>query len=177
MSTDVFSSYWWWFLLRGLIAIAFGVVALMLPGAMLTTLVLFFGAFVMVDGFFTIASALEMRGENAHWWVSLLEGSLGVLVGGFAFFAPGFTGVVLILTVGVWAMAAGVLRLIVGFKMRRMLRDTSGMFLNSLAYLVFGALLLLAPIVGAVALMWCLGVWALIAGLALVYFAFRLRGK
>ncbi|MDR0769673.1 MAG: HdeD family acid-resistance protein [Burkholderiales bacterium] len=177
MPFDVFSDSWQSFLLRGLLAIAFGVVALMLPNTMLTTLVLLFGAFVLVDGLITVASALRTQGENAHWHVSLLEGLLAVLVGGFAFFAPGFTGIALIVTIGVWAIAAGILRLVIGFKMRRALRDVSGMYLNSLAYIVFGALLLTAPIVGAVAIMWCLGMWALFAGVALVYFAFRSCGK
>jgi uncharacterized membrane protein HdeD (DUF308 family) len=177
MAFDVFSNSRQSFLLRGFLAIAFGVVALLLPNTMLTTLVLLFGAFVLVDGLITIASALKTRNESTHWWVSLLEGFLGVLVGGFALFAPGFTSVALILTIGVWAVAAGLLRLVVGIKMRRALRDVSGMYLNSLAYIVFGALLLTAPIVGAVAIMWCLGMWAIFAGIALVYFAFRLRGK
>ncbi|MCL2297635.1 MAG: HdeD family acid-resistance protein [Proteobacteria bacterium] len=177
MSFDVFSNSWQSFLLRGVLAIAFGVVALLLPNTMLTTLVLIFGAFVLVDGLITIASALKTRDENKHWRISLLEGLLAVLVGGFAFFAPSFTGVALILTIGVWAVAAGMLRLFVGIKLRRAVRDVLGMYLNSLAYIVFGALLLTAPIVGAVAIMWCLGMWAIFAGIALVYFAFRLRGK
>jgi uncharacterized membrane protein HdeD (DUF308 family) len=177
MPFDVFSNSWQSFLLRGLLAIAFGVVALIIPNTMLTTLVLIFGAFVMVDGFITIASALKTQDENSHWWVSLLEGALGVLVGGFALFAPDFTRIALILTIGVWAVAAGMLRLFVGVKMRRAVRDVLGMYLNSLAYIVFGALLLTAPIIGAVAIMWCLGMWAIFAGIALVYFAFRLRGK
>ncbi|MDR2016035.1 MAG: HdeD family acid-resistance protein [Burkholderiales bacterium] len=177
MSFDVFSNSWQSFLLRGFLAVAFGIVALALPNTMLTTLVLLFGAFVLVDGLLTITSALSAREENAHWRVSLFEGFLGVLVGGFAFFAPSFTSIALIITVGIWAIAAGVLRLIVGFKMRRAIRDISGMYLNSLAYIVFGALLLTAPIIGAVTIMWCLGMWAIFAGVALVYFAFRLRGK
>ncbi|MDR0247607.1 MAG: DUF308 domain-containing protein [Burkholderiales bacterium] len=177
MSFNIFSNSWQSFLLRGVLAIAFGIVALMLPNTMLTTLVLLFGAFVLVDGLITIASALKTQDENTHWWVSLLEGLLGVLVGGFALFAPAFTSIALILTIGVWAIAAGMLRLLVGIKMRRALRDVSGMYLNSLAYIVFGALLLTAPIIGAVAIMWCLGMWAIFAGVALVYFAFRLRRK
>ncbi len=175
MSAKSFSNLWWFFLARGLIAVLLGLIALLLPAETLAFFVLLLGAYLLVDGIFNMVSALKAKKENYEFVAPLFESVLSILVGISALFFPDITQVALVFCLGVWAIAAGALRLLTGFRMRRFVKDTLGVFLSGLAYLTFGAILLIAPLASAVALMWCIGVWAIIAGLALMYFSFRLK--
>ena len=76
-----FRRYWWLFLIRGLFGIALGVFALMFPGATLAVAVLLIGAYLIVDGAVAIGKAFGVMRSDAHWWVLLLEGILGIVVG------------------------------------------------------------------------------------------------
>src|SRR5918999_3400275 len=84
----VLSRNWWALALRGLAAILFGVAAFVVPGITLFVLVILFGAYMLVDGVFAIVAAIRAAGEEARWWVLLVEGILGVLAGGLAFAWP-----------------------------------------------------------------------------------------
>ena len=69
---------WWAVLLRGAVAILFGALALVWPGPTLEILILFFGAYVLLDGIFAIIAALTHRTGHDRWWVLLLEGLVGM---------------------------------------------------------------------------------------------------
>ena len=81
MLAKLLSEYWWVLLLRGILAILFGAMAFAWPGLTLATLILFFAAFVFVDGIFDVFHAFSGRKENENWWVLLLEGLLGIAFG------------------------------------------------------------------------------------------------
>ncbi|NIQ57357.1 MAG: HdeD family acid-resistance protein, partial [Gemmatimonadetes bacterium] len=71
---------WWAVVLRGVLAIIFGLFALFLPGITLTALVLLFGAYALVDGVFAIVSAI--RGQAGRsWWELAIEGIAGIAAG------------------------------------------------------------------------------------------------
>ena len=91
------SKYWWLFVLRGVLAIAFGALAFFWPGITLAALVLLFGAYVFVDGIFLIIHAISGWNHSNHHWLTLLEGLLGVGVGVLTFFAPGITALGLLI--------------------------------------------------------------------------------
>src|SRR5262245_51543618 len=87
--------YWWLFLLRGIAAIIFGVLAFIWPGITLVTLVLFWGAFALVDGVLALANAFTGAGMASRWWLALV-GLSGIAAGVVTFMAPGLTAVVLL---------------------------------------------------------------------------------
>src|SRR5918998_4688562 len=87
----VLSRNWWALALRGLVAIVFGVLAFVWPGITLWALILLFGAYMLVDGVFAIVAAVRAAGDDARWWLLLVEGILGVLAGLVAFVWPGLT--------------------------------------------------------------------------------------
>jgi uncharacterized membrane protein HdeD (DUF308 family) len=89
MLSSLIERYWWIPLLRGIVAILFGVVALTRPGITLASLVLFFGVLLMVDGLFTIYHAIQGRRETTRWWVMLLEGLLALVLSACPPAAPG----------------------------------------------------------------------------------------
>jgi uncharacterized membrane protein HdeD (DUF308 family) len=100
---------WWVLLLRGLVAIAFGVLTWAQPAVSLAALVLTFGAFTFVDGLLGVYSAIQGRDQMRHWWVLLLWGLAGVVVGVLTVVAPGVTALVMTLYIGAWALVTGVL--------------------------------------------------------------------
>lgn len=113
---------WWLFLLRGIVAIAFGVAAFVWPTLTLTVLIALFGAYVFVDGAFGLAHAIRSRGWLPHWWLGALEGALGVVLGLLAFLAPGVTAFVLLMIIATWAIIGGALRIALAIWMRREIR-------------------------------------------------------
>ena len=98
---------WWGLLLRGLVAIAFGLLAWLQPEISLAVLVLLFGAYSMADGLLSVAMALAGRRQDDNWWLLLIEGLLGVLVGILAFAAPTAMGLALLFCIAAWAILTG----------------------------------------------------------------------
>src|SRR5262245_47982365 len=109
---------WWLMLLRGIVAIVFGVLAFVWPGVTLFTLVLFYGAYALVDGAFAIGEAVVGPGTaGPRWWMEVV-GVLGVAAGLLTFLWPGITAIVLLYFIAGWAMATGVFAVIGAVRVR-----------------------------------------------------------
>lgn len=164
---------WWVIALRGLLAIVFGVVALVYPGITLVTLALVFGAYAFVDGIFAIGSAIGHGGRESVWHV--LDGILGVAVGIATFFYPGITAQALVFLVGLWAILTGIFEVIAGFELP--LSKDWLLVLAGVASIIFGVLVFANPVGGALAVVWLIGAYALVFGVTLLAFSIRLRGS
>ena len=167
---------WWMLLLRGVLAIAFGVMALAWPGLTITTLVLVFAAYALVEGVFLVIASIRSRKEHEDWWVLLLEGLIGVAFGILTFQHPDITALVLILYICAWAMLSGVLKIVLAVRLRKEIRGEWLLALAGVAAILFGVAVMARPAAGAVALAWIIGVFALVEGVTLVALALRLRG-
>jgi uncharacterized membrane protein HdeD (DUF308 family) len=108
---------WWALLLRGIAAVLFGLAALFWPGLTLFVLIVFFGAYTVVDGVFAIVAGI--RAEGGRRWLLLAEGALGVLAGLIAFFYPGITALILLYVIAAWAIFTGILRVVLAISLRR----------------------------------------------------------
>ena len=166
---------WWILLMRGLFAIAFGILTWVLPGVSLAALVLLFGAYVMADGLLGVWSAVAGRKEHEHWWVLLLIGLLGIAVGLLTFLAPGVTALVLMFYIAIWAIATGVLQIVVAIRLRKEIRGEWLLVLGGLASVLFGVLLVAKPAAGALAVLWLIGTYAVVFGALLVLLGFKVR--
>ena len=166
---------WWMLLLRGLFAIAFGVLTWVLPGVSLAALVLLFGAYVMADGILGVWSAVAGRKEHEHWWVMLVGGLLGIAVGLLTFFAPGVTALVLLFYIAIWAIATGVLQIVVAVRLRKEMQGELLLILAGLASVLFGVLLVVRPEAGALAVLWLIATYAVFFGVLLVMLALKVR--
>ncbi|MFZ2619125.1 MAG: HdeD family acid-resistance protein, partial [Anaerolineae bacterium] len=153
---DVLTQKWWAVALRGILAIVFGIVALAYPGATLVSLAVVFGAYAFVDGLFALVSAFGHPGREAVWYV--LDGILGIAVGLAAFFFPGMAAQVLIYLIGVWAILTGIFEVIAGFELP-IKRDWL-LVLAGIASIIFGVLVFVNPVSGALAITWLIGVYA-----------------
>src|SRR6202030_2466033 len=168
---------WWLFLLRGILGIIFGILALIFPGPTILSLVLLFSAYMLVDGVFGIISAVRaIRRKEDRWGVLIFEGLLNVVVGIAAFLWPGLTVVAFVWLIAAWAIVSGGLMTAAGFQLN-IDHGRWWLVLGGLLSLAYGVLLIITPLIGAIVLTWWLGAYALVFGVALVVFSFKLRAR
>lgn len=173
---QVLARNWWALALRGLFAIIFGLIALLMPGLTLVALVYLFGAYSLVDGVFGVAAAVRAAESHNRWgWLSV-EGIAGILTGIIAFVLPGITAIVLLYLIAAWALVTGVLELMAAFRLRGHIANEWLLLLSGAASVIFGVLLILQPGAGALALLWLIGIYAILFGVLVLALAFRLRG-
>lgn len=172
---SILSRNWWVLLLRGIAAIAFGVLAWVQPAISLAALILLFGAYTLADGVLGTWTAIAGRKEKEDWWVLLLWGLLGVGVGIMTFLAPGLTALVLLFYIAVWAIATGVVQIVAAIRLRKQIEGEWLLVLGGLVSVVFGMLLMVQPGAGAISLVWLIATYALVFGVLLVLLAFRVR--
>jgi uncharacterized membrane protein HdeD (DUF308 family) len=168
---------WWLFTLRGILGILFGIIALIFPGATILSLVIFFSAYMLVDGVAGIISAVRaIRRKEDRWGLLIFEGLLNIAVGIAAFLWPGLTVVAFVWLIAAWAIVSGGLMTTAGFRLN-MEHGRWWMVLGGLLSLAYGILLIITPFIGAIVLTWWLGAYALVFGVALVVFSFKLRSR
>ena len=167
---------WWALVIRGVIAVAFGVAALAAPGVVAAVLVLVFGAYALVDGVFAIVAAVLALGRHERWGLLLLEGVVGIAAGIAAWTFPALAIVVFITLLAVWAVITGALMLAAAFQLD--LDHGNWMIgLGGLVSILWGVLLWTSPIVGAWVLTIWFGAYALLFGIAMIAFGLRLRQR
>jgi uncharacterized membrane protein HdeD (DUF308 family) len=167
---------WWAVMLRGVLGILFGLVALFLPGATMLSLVLVFSAYMLVDGGLVILAAVRAARRRDRWGILVLEGVINLVAGVLAFLWPGLTVVAFVLLVACWAVISGALILAAGFR----LKTTHGrwwLIVGGVASVIYGVLLILAPLIGALVLTWWLGAYAIVFGISLLVLGFKLRSR
>lgn len=174
---DLLARRWWLLLLRGIVAIAFGIMAFTWPAPALYALVLLYAAYAVVDGVFTIASATGASHVDPHLrvWPILVAGVVLVVAGAIAFAWPGLTAVSLLLVIGVAAVVRGVMEIVEAVRLRHEVDNEWALGLAGALSVVFGVLVLLRPAAGALALIWMIACWAVLVGALYVVLALRVR--
>ena len=165
---------WWLLLLRGIAAIIFGVLAFAWPGITLLTLILFYGAFALVDGVLAVIAAITGGAPAPRWWLAII-GLLGIAAGLLTFLMPGLTALVLLFFIAGWAIATGVFQIIGAIQLRKEIDNEWFLILGGVISVLFGIGVMLAPGAGALALVWVIGTYAVIIGALFVALAFRLK--
>jgi uncharacterized membrane protein HdeD (DUF308 family) len=168
--------HWWALMLRGAIAILFGLAALMAPVAVLFSLALLFGIYLLIDGVIGLVSTVRAVTAHGHWGALLAEAVLNIIMGLIALLLPGAAVLAFVLLMAAWALISGGLMVAAALK----LHASHGRWwlgLGGIASLIWGILLVLAPVMGAVVLTWWLGVYAIVFGIALLACGWRLRGQ
>ena len=165
---------WWLLLLRGIAAIIFGLLAFAWPGLTLLTLILFYGAFALVDGVLAIAAAITGGVPGSRWWLAIV-GLLGIAAGLLTFLTPGLTALVLLFFIAGWAIVTGVFEIIGAIKLRKEIDNEWLLILGGIISVLFGVGMMLAPGAGALALVWVIGAYSVVMGVIFVALAFRLK--
>ncbi|MGJ8606040.1 MAG: HdeD family acid-resistance protein [Marivita sp.] len=172
---DYLQRSWWIFLLRGLAAIAFGVMAFGWPALTLSVLVVIFGVYVLVDGVFGLVDAVRYRDRLGRVWPLVLDAVLGIAIGLLTLFWPGITVLVLLMFIAAWAVVGGLLRVILAFQIRHEITGEWVLIASGLLSILFGGLLIALPKAGLITIAWIIGIYAVALGLLFVFLAVHLR--
>jgi len=166
---------WWLLLLRGIAAIVFGVLAFVWPGLTLVTLVLFYGAFALVDGVIALVAAFTGGAKPLPTWWLVVVGLLGIAAGIATFVMPGITAILLVLFMGVWALVHGIFEIIGAIQLRKEIDNEWMLILSGVVSVLFGIIVLIAPGAGALGLIWAIAAYSIVFGISFVALALRLR--
>jgi uncharacterized membrane protein HdeD (DUF308 family) len=167
---------WWAVALRGVAALVFGILTFITPGMTLAFLVALFGVYAIVEGVLSVIAAVRARGDEQPWWLLLLEGLVSIAAGVVTFIWPGLTALVLVYVIAAWAVITGVIEIAAAVALRKQILGEGWLILSGILSVVFGAVLMVAPGAGALALVLWIGAYAIVFGALLIALAFRLRG-
>jgi len=167
---DTITRNWRLTLVRGLAAIAFGIVCLVWPAISLLALVFLWGAYALVDGVGAI-----IWGTRSRWWLMTAVGAVSVLAGLIAFFAPGLTALALLYLIAAWAIVRGATEIAAAIRLRRQITNEWLLALGGSASIIFGVLVAIFPGAGALSVLWLIGVFAVVFGALAVGLSLRLR--
>jgi uncharacterized membrane protein HdeD (DUF308 family) len=175
MDLPLLARAWWVLVIRGVIGVAFGLLAFFDPALTLAVLVVFFGAYALVDGLFAIMLAIRAAREKIPLWPLVLEGIAGILIGIATFMVPLLTAVALETLVAIWAFVTGIFELVAAFRLRRVIAREWILALTGALSILAGIALLLWPVAGLGAIVLVIGAYALAFGILLIVLGFRLR--
>jgi uncharacterized membrane protein HdeD (DUF308 family) len=175
MMIESLKRHWWVPVIRGIAAIVFGIIAFAYPGLTIATLVLFFGAWVLIDGIFRVVGAIGHHGSDPDWGWHLVIGIIGIIVGLLTFHAPQVTALALVIYIAAWALMIGASEIALAIKLRHEIKGEWFLILMGLASIVFAVLLLWNPVAGAAAVIWLIAWYAIVLGVLAIFFGFRLR--
>ena len=166
---------WWVFVLRGVVAILFGVLAFVRPGITLEVLVVLFAFWALFDGVFALISSVGAAEAHEPWWPLVLIGLLGIAAGIVTLRWPGITALALLFVIAYWSIFRGILEIAAAVRLRNLIQGEPWLILGGIASIAFGVLLVIYPGSGLLAVIWLVGIYAVIFGIAGLMLGLRLK--
>ncbi len=166
----------WSLIVRGILAIIFGILVWVWPRITLLVLLILFGIFALASGVFALTAAYQAFRKHRGWWLLGLSGVLGIGAGIVAFVWPGETALILLYIIAVWAIVTGVSEIVAAFNAEHTSFDEWLLVLGGVLSIIFGILLFIFPGVGLLALVWLIGLYAILYGVDLLVSAFTAGG-
>lgn len=174
--SEILAESWWLVGLRGILGIIFGLICLLNPTLAVQVFVILFAAYMLVDGVFAISSGIKAARNGERWGLLIVEGIVDLAAGAVAVFWPAITLVALVWVIAIWAIVSGGLMLGAAFALKH---DYGRWWLalGGIASLVFGILLVIEPLIGAVVLTMWIGAYAIVFGVFLLVLGFQLHSR
>ncbi|MDA2918325.1 HdeD family acid-resistance protein [Desulfobacterota bacterium AH_259_B03_O07] len=166
------AEFWWAFVLRGILAVIFGIAAIMWPGKTLQLLLFIIGIYFFADGIVIMFTAFNNKDD---WWMLFIEGIISMLFGIVIFFLPGITALILLYLVAMWALFTGLFELITVFRLPKGHSAFRFLVVMGILSVLLAILLIVFPGEGAVAAIWLIGIYAILFGISTVIFGLKLR--
>ena len=167
---------WSVFMVNGIIAILFGLLALLVPLETIITLTIYFGVLILLGGLIMFYFSYKNMKAKKTYLLLMAEAILAFLIGAIITFYPKGSLEIFLILVGIWATIVGLLQIIVAVQMKGKTTNHSLFTLNGVITLVFGLLLFFNPMGTAKALFIIIGLLAVASGLLLVFLAFKVKG-
>jgi uncharacterized membrane protein HdeD (DUF308 family) len=169
------ADYWWTLPIRGVLAILFGIVAWLWPGLTVTVLAVLFGAWLFADGLLALVSSFVNRNRVDSVWPFVISGVVNIIAGIVVLVWPGISAIALMYFIAAWAIVTGIFAIVAAIQLRKRIENEWAIGLTGLLSVIFGVLTMIFPGTGAVALVWVIGIYAIIFGIGLIAAGFRLR--
>jgi uncharacterized membrane protein HdeD (DUF308 family) len=166
---------WWALVIRGLAAVAFGILTFFKPSISLLSLVILWGAYALVDGVFAIVHSIRGARIVQGWGWLLAGGIVSIGAGVVAFLWPGITALAFLVVISAWALLTGIAEIVTAIRLRRHLRGEWMLAASGILSIAFGVLLAANPGPGALAVTWLIGLYAILFGALLVALGFQLQ--
>jgi uncharacterized membrane protein HdeD (DUF308 family) len=170
---------WWVLLIRGLCAIALGVLMIAMPGVTLPSLVWLFAIFIIADGVASVILGFRGEADGTVWWTMVFLGALAILAGlvasGMALTQPVLTAITVALVIGISAIVRGVFEIVAAIRLRKLIEDEWVLALSGLLSIMFGILIVARPDAGVIAIGILIGAFMLTLGVLAVVLSLRLR--
>ncbi len=166
---------WWSLVIRGIVAMLFGLVTFAWPGITLGALVLLFGAYALIDGVMSIVGAWRASRAHERWGALVLEGVVGIVASAVTVLWPAITALALVLVIASWAIVTGALEIAAAIRLRKHITGEWLLALSGIASILFGVFAVVLPLAGALVIALAVGVYAIIFGVLLIALGFRLR--
>jgi uncharacterized membrane protein HdeD (DUF308 family) len=174
-ATVELARWWWTFILRGLLAIAFGVLVFVSPGMGIAVLVGLFAAWALIDGAALLIAGFQTRASDRNWWLAILEGLAGVAAAIIALAFPTYAATVLVLIIAAWAIVTGVIEIVAAVRLREQIHGELWLGLAGLLSVLVGVGMFFFPAAGALSILWLIGAFAVVFGIFLAGLGWRLR--
>ncbi|KOP25205.1 hypothetical protein AMR41_17520 [Hapalosiphon sp. MRB220] len=171
----LFARNWWTLVLRGAIAILFGIVLFIWPQISVAVLVWLFGLFVFISGILALIAAFSRRQAQENRALLIFEGIIAIIAGLLVFFWPGITALILLYFIAAWAVVTGILEIIAAVQLRKEIENEWLLAIAGIASVLFGILAAIRPGAGALAILWVIGIYAIVFGVMLLILGLRLR--
>jgi uncharacterized membrane protein HdeD (DUF308 family) len=169
------ADYWWTLPVRGVIAILFGLVAWIWPSLTVTVLAVLFGAWLLADGVLAIVSSFVNRDRLDSVWPFVISGVVNIIAGIVVLLWPGLSAMALMYFIAAWAIVTGVFAIVSAIQLRKRIENEWAIGFTGLLSIIFGVMTMIFPGTGAIALVWVIGIYAIIFGVGLIAAGFRLR--
>lgn len=171
----LFTDNWWVIALRGLLAILFGIAAFVWPHITLLTLIYLFGFYALLNGILSFVMAVHAPRGCPRFGSLILTGICSLAAGIIAFIVPGITAWALIVLISAWAIINGITEIVSAVRLRKVINNEWWLILAGFVSVAFGVIFFLRPVAGALVLLWWIGTFAIIFGILLIAFSFRVK--
>lgn len=175
MARLLMKKYWWVMMLRGIIALVFALLAIFWTDLTLEILVVLFAIYAIGEGVFAIAASIQASKKHEQWGVFLLEGVLGIIAGVFILTWPGISIMIFVYLIALWALLTGLAEILIGASVELSPTARSMIVIVGVLSLILGVVMLAYPAATIIVLIWLLGIYALIAGIAMIVFSVELK--
>ncbi|HEX2924535.1 MAG TPA: HdeD family acid-resistance protein [Chloroflexota bacterium] len=159
---------WWALAVGGIVSILFGIVAMAWPGLTLVVLVWLYGIYAIIFGIVQLVAMFRAIGSHTTWWPHLLFAIISLVAGIYVVANPGMSSLILAVVIGIWAIAVGAVEIVAGAIHAHFMEVIAGVIT-----VLFGLILFANPAAGALALVWVIGIFAIVRGIIMIVDAFR----
>jgi uncharacterized membrane protein HdeD (DUF308 family) len=164
-------------LIRGVVSIVIGILAIAWPGMTIAVLVGIFGVYAIIDGITNLFIGFSRERAGGRLWAHVVQGLVGIGAGVLAFLWPGVTALALVFFIAAWAVVTGVFEIVAAIRLRKVIKGEWLLALSGALSVAFGVLVFAFPGAGVVGIAFVLGAYAVAAGLILVMLGIRLRSR